>query len=114
MGVPSSPRVAADSWTVSRFHGLPIRDCSVAYARIGVAAMPPSPIRTLSTRSPSRRIANATATLEMSSERRQRGQRKRDPDDLDQFTGAQLGLPVTGEVVGERDLPLTVARRQDQ
>ena len=63
------------------------------------------------------RSANATATLEMSSNRRlailwkarDRGQRQRDPDRLDQLVRPLDGLPVAGEVVGQRDLAL--ARR---
>ena len=49
---------------------MPARNASVADARSGVAATPPSPILMSDTVPPSSRRAKPTATLEMSSNRR--------------------------------------------
>ncbi len=70
IGVPSRPSTAAASRTVSAVHGRPSSACSVAVARSGVAATPPSPMATRSTTPPVTSRAKATATLEMSSNRR--------------------------------------------
>ena len=47
-------------------------------------------------------------------ERADRGDRQRDADRLDQLIRALDGLPVTGEVIGQPDLALALARGQDQ
>ena len=70
MGVPSVAMHVGGHRTVSVVHGRPSSAASVARARTGVAATPPSPIRALTT-TPSRTSrAMAAATLEMSSNRR--------------------------------------------
>src|SRR4249919_2779912 len=70
IGVPSAASTSAAASTAASFHGWPTRAASVANARSGVAATPPSPIRTCPTTPSSNRTAYPTATLEMSSKRR--------------------------------------------
>ena len=67
IGVPSPASTRAADSMVSSSQGLPSRACSVAVARIGVAATPPRPMRALVTAPSSMSSANATATLLMSS-----------------------------------------------
>ena len=67
IGVPSPARTRAAASTVSSFQGCPSSACSVAMARIGVAATPPRPMRARVTVPSAMSRANATATLLMSS-----------------------------------------------
>ena len=67
IGVPSPASTRAAASTVSASQGRPSSAASVASARMGVAATPPSPIRALRTWPSATSTANATATLLMSS-----------------------------------------------
>ena len=69
-GVPSPRITTAASSTVCSVQGWPSSAASVANARIGVAATPPSPMRARVTTPSSMSSANPMATLEMSSARR--------------------------------------------
>ena len=120
-GVPSRPSASAAARAVSRFHGLPMSIASVSRARIGVAATPPRPIRASAhdavvhvEREPDRDAGDVVeAALGDLVERREVGQGQRDADRPDELVRPADGLAVAGEVVAQRDLALTLGRRED-
>ena len=115
IGVPSSASTSAAARTVSSVQGWPTSAASVARARIGVAATPPSPIARPAHDAVGHVEREATATLEMSSKRRlailwnavsRASGRGRIRISLISSPGSAHALPVAGEVVGQRHHPL--------
>ena len=118
IGVPSPASTSAAASTVSAAQGRPSSAASVASARIGVAATPPSPIRAFGRRRRRRRARSRWPRDEMSSKGRLAilwnavsvAGRQRHDHLGDQLARAAYGLAVAGEVVRQRHGPLPSGR----